>query len=239
MPLTLKNFNKTTPPIIPLNFTANAVNSAVRINKTGSPTAVTFEYSTDNSTWSTYTFGTYIYLDHIWDKVYFRNTSESDTLLNLWNNDYYYFVISWSVSASWDVTTLLNKNWTDTVWSYCFLLLFVGCTGLTTPPSMPATNLSDLCYQYMFLNCSGLEALPNLPALTVPYFWYRGMFQSCSKIKLSTSKTWEYVNEYRIPTSWTGTVWKNGLLDMFSGTWGSFTWTPSINTTYYTSNTVV
>jgi hypothetical protein len=26
---------------------------------------------------------------------------------------------------------------------------------------------------------------------------------------------------------------------MFSSTWWTFTWTPSINTTYYTSNTVV
>jgi hypothetical protein len=26
---------------------------------------------------------------------------------------------------------------------------------------------------------------------------------------------------------------------MFTSTWWTFTWTPSINTTYYTSNTVV
>jgi hypothetical protein len=65
------------------------------------------------------------------------------------------------------------------------------------------------------------------------------MFQSCSKIKLSTTNTWEYQTAYRIPTSWTGTTGTNSLANMFYRTWWTRTGTPSANTTYYTSNTVV
>jgi hypothetical protein len=65
------------------------------------------------------------------------------------------------------------------------------------------------------------------------------MFRNCSKIKLSTTQTWEYQTEYRIPTTWTWTSWSSSLSNMFTSTWWTFTWTPSINTTYYTSNTVV
>jgi hypothetical protein len=65
------------------------------------------------------------------------------------------------------------------------------------------------------------------------------MFNGCSKIKLSTTQTWEYQNEYRIPETWTWTTATNALYRMFRTTWWTFAWTPAINTTYYTSNTLV
>ena len=88
-----------------------------------------------------------------------------------------------------------------------------GCTSLTTVPALPATTLATSCYD--------------------------GMFYGCSRIKISTTKVGSYNNEYRVPTVGTGIDNGNSLLNMFILTGGTFTGTPTINTTYYTENTIV
>ncbi len=65
------------------------------------------------------------------------------------------------------------------------------------------------------------------------------MFSGCSSIKLSATNTDDYTTEYRIPTTGSGTTASSALASMFKGTGGTFTGTPTINTVYYTSNTVV
>jgi len=261
--LTMKGFNK---KIDYLCFTANTANSAVALNKTGSPTAVTLETSTDGINWSTYTIWNTITLSNIGDKVYWRNTSETTTQFGIGTSGRYTFNLTWSINASWDVTSLINKNCTDTIsWDFCFYrlfqdnaalkttpellattltpycynMMFYGCTWLTTPPELPATTLTNYCYQNMFCGCSNLEKLPRLRSTAVKQSSYSLMFKSCSKIKMSRSQTWEYQTPYRLPTEWTGTAWSGALINMFQYTWWTFTWTPSINTTYYTSNTLV
>ena len=120
----------------------------------------------------------------------------------------------------------------------CYFSMFNGCTSLTTARALPVTNLKSSCYRSMFSGCTSLTTLPALPALEVPVYSYNGMFSGCTKIKLSTTQTDEYQTPYRIPTSGTGikgTAWTN----MFANTGGTFTGTPSRNTTYYTSNTVI
>ena len=87
--------------------------------------------------------------------------------------------------------------------------MFFGCTSLTQAPALPATTLAIGCYSSMFWGCTGL--------------------------KLSSSKTGEYTQEYRIPTTGTGTTAIDALTDMFTSTSGTFTGTPEINTTYYLS----
>ena len=275
----------------PLCFTAEQANSTVQLTQNWTPTSVSLETSTDWNTWSSYTIGDTITLSNVWDKVYWRNTSTTDTGLNIDSSNRYQFVMSWSIAWSWDTTTLLNKNWTDTLSLSCFSLLFFSCkslisspelpattladscysqmfywcTNLVTPPELPATTLAYWCYEQMFYSCTALttppklssttpavycysamfrwctnlETLPKLPATTLADNCYSTMFMGCSKIKLSSSKTWDYQTAYRIPTTWTGTTWTNSLYRMFYQTWWTFTWTPSINTTYYTSNTVV
>ena len=56
---------------------------------------------------------------------------------------------------------------------------------------------------------------------------------------MSQTKTGTYQTAYRIPTSGTGTTATYALNNMFKNTGGTFTGTPTINTTYYTSNIVV
>ena len=179
MPLTLKNFNKA--PLPPLNFTANTAWSTVQLKKSGTPTSVTLETSTDKINWSTYTFGTDITLTNIGDKVYFRNTSETDTGFNV-NWGYYTFVMTWSISAGWDTTSLLNKNWTTTVGERCLQRLFYNCSSLTTAPSLPATTLANNCYEYMFQWCTSLTVAPELPATTLYNWCYWEMFYWCTSL---------------------------------------------------------
>ena len=123
-------------------------------------------------------------------------------------------------------TTLANN---------CYQYMFIDCTSLTKAPALPATTLADSCYKYMFKGCTSLTKAPALPAMAVYPTSYSAMFQGCTKIKLSTTQTGEYTQEYRIPYSGTGTAGSSALNLMFTDTGGTFTGTPSINTTYYLS----
>ena len=125
--------------------------------------------------------------------------------------------------------------------SYCYRKMFQYCTNLATAPELPATTLANSCYESMFYKCTNLTTPPELPATTLANSCYRSMFQNCTNIKLSSTQTEEYQTAYRIPTSGTGTTGSGSLSSMFSSTGGTFTGTPTINTTYYlsTSNTVV
>lgn len=121
----------------------------------------------------------------------------------------------------------------------CYQYMFSGCSSLVTVPALPADTLDTYCYQYMFEKCTSLETLHDLPALTLKNYCYSYMYNGCTKIKLSTSQIDEYQTAFRIPSSGTGTTASNALNAMFTGTGGTFTGAPTINTTYYTSNTVI
>ena len=117
----------------------------------------------------------------------------------------------------------------------CYYYMFSGCTSLTQAPSLPATTMASNCYRYMFNGCTSLTQAPTLPATTLADSCYYNMFNGCTGLKLSSTQTGEYTQEYRIPSSGTGTTASNALTDMFASTGGTFTGTPSINTTYYLS----
>ena len=123
-----------------------------------------------------------------------------------------------------------------TLADYCYDGMFLGCTALIKAPALPATTLSAGCYDGMFYGCTALTQAPALPATTLVIDCYFGMFSGCTSLKLSTTKTDEYTQEYRIPSSGTGTTATDALTDMFTSTGGTFTGTPEINTTYYLSS---
>ena len=118
----------------------------------------------------------------------------------------------------------------------CYSSMFRGCSGLTQVPALPATTLTDYCYSFMFTGCSALIQAPALPVTTLAPYCYTGMFASCTSLKLSPTQTDEYIQEYRIPSSGTGTTATSALTNMFASTGGTFTGTPEINTTYYLSS---
>ena len=127
----------------------------------------------------------------------------------------------------------------NTLTSSCYNIMFAKCTSLTTAPQLPATTLAYGCYSSMFQDCTNLVAIPQLPATTLAESCYYQMFINCSNIRLSETQTGDYQTVYRIPTSGTGTKNSNSLSGTFSGTGGTFRGDPTINTTYYTSNTIV
>ena len=117
----------------------------------------------------------------------------------------------------------------------CYSNMFNNCTSLTKAPELPATTLVNSCYFSMFENCTSLAKLPALPATTLNNACYLQMFQGCTSLKLSSTKTGEYTQEYRIPSSGTGTTATQALNSMFAYTGGTFRASPFINTTYYLS----
>ena len=121
----------------------------------------------------------------------------------------------------------------------CYASMFMACENLTTAPSLPAMTLAEGCYSNMFSHCKNLITIPKLPAIKLESTCYSHLFHNCAKIRLSSTKTSEYATAYRIPESGTGTTASYALESMFEETGGTFVGTPSINTTYYTSNEVV
>ena len=118
----------------------------------------------------------------------------------------------------------------------CYSAMFQHCYALTQPPALPATTLADSCYSFMFSYCNSLTQVPDLPATTLVYQCYSAMFKDCISLKLSSTKTDEYIQEYRIPSSGNGVTAMAALYGMFDGTGGTFTGETAINTTYYLSS---
>ena len=141
----------------------------------------------------------------------------------------------------YNITTLIKAPELPaiTLATYCYQSMFQGCTSLTTTPQLPATTLAEWCYYSMFNGCTGLKLLPALPATILASGCYYSMFRGCTGLKLSTTMIETYDTAYRIPIAGTGTVSTYSLADMFTNTGGTFTGTPTINTTYYTENTPV
>ena len=207
----------------------------------------TLEYSTDTSTWST------------WDGTTTLSsaTSGSDNVLYLrgtGNTKIGYYdeanteeYIPWKISGTdvrcnGNIETLLDYATVEagqhpTMAEECFGGLFMGCTALITPPELPATTLASGCYSEMFYGCTALTQAPALPATTLASYCYESMFSGCTSLKLSSTQSGEYTQEYRIPASGTGTTANDALTYMFTGTGGTFASTPKINTMYYLSNT--
>lgn len=144
----------------------------------------------------------------------------------------FYGCTSLTAAPSLPATTLVSN---------CYSSMFQDCTSLTTAPSLPATTLANNCYSCMFQDCTSLTAASSLPATTLVSDCYFSMFYGCTKIKLSTTASGTYTKAYRIPKSGTGTTASNALNSMFAKTGGTFTGTPTINTTYYldASNSIV
>ena len=149
-----------------------------------------------------------------------------------------------SISCTGNIESLLDYETVaaghhPTLADSCYSSMFSDCTSLTTAPSLPATTLTYSCYSSMFSDCRSLTTVPSLPATTLTDYCYNYMFRGCTNIKLAISKSREYDKEYRIPKSGNGVTATRALDNMFMQTGGTFTGTPSINTTYYTSNTIV
>ena len=169
----------------PLTLTALTAGSKVTLNKVGSPSAVSLEYSTGGA-WATYTIGTEITLTSAGDYIKFRGDNST---FGTTATDYYQFVMSGTIGASGNVMSLVDSTCKllTIPCDFCFRSLFSACTSLTTAPSLPATTLASYCYRGMFYGCTGLTTAPALPATTLVTECYRSMFQNCTSLTSAPS----------------------------------------------------
>lgn len=218
----------------------------------------TVEYSTDHNTWTVWNGSAISSVDK---KLYLRGSGNT----KFFRSGGAQFVLSAKAGCSGNLNTLLEYSNppTSIPAAYCYTAMFRYCTNLTTAPELPATTLANSCYQEMFNGCTSLTAAPELPATTLVDYCYssmfRGckslttapalpattlerycynfMFKDCTSLKVSATQSSEYPTAWRIPSS--GTIlsepasWNSNML---SGTGGTFTSNPSINTTYYVEN---
>ena len=108
------------------------------------------------------------------------------------------------------------------------LCLSIACTGLTSAPELPATNLAENCYCQMFRDCTSLTRLPELPATNLAETCYYFMFYNCTGIVLNADAPgipWSIPSDAIPATCWNSV--------MLTGTSGTFTDDPQIGATYY------
>ena len=166
----------------------------------------TIQYSTDGSTWKTYTDetikltkGQYVQFKGTITK-YALNTHCStfiikNGLFNLYGNltsldNYistfdggYKYMHMFENTNVYDCS-MLNTGIKSQTGSSVFGYMFNNCKYLIKAPNLPATTLADYCYYYMFNNCTSLTTLPSnlLPATKLANYCYNNMFQYCSSL---------------------------------------------------------
>ena len=204
---------------------------------------VTLQYSLNATTWTTIASGETTPSASV---IYFRGsaTGTKSLFTNSATTNAWIFTGATNLEVNGDITMLIQdilggKVSDIPLADYCYQNMFNGCTSLIKAPNLPSTTLADSCYSAMFIGCSSLITPPALPATTLVSNCYNNMFSGCTNIKLSTTKTGLYVNGYRVPTVGTGIDDYNTMFNMFINTGGTFADVPTINTTYYTENTIV
>ena len=233
---------KKADPIEPYLTFSSPSSFTLKVNDATKHWDGTLEYSTDTSTWSTWDGTTTLSSatngsDNV---LYLRGTG--NTVITGYNQNSRWVLTGSDIACIGNIENLLDCATVKagnhpTMASYCYYSMFRGCTSLTQAPALPATTLEEHCYHSMFRGCTSLTQAPALPATTLANDCYHSMFYKCTSLKLSATQTGEYTVAYRIPSSGTGTTATNSLISMFASTGGTFTGTPSINTTYYLSNT--
>ena len=201
----------------------------------------TLEYFTSDKTWATWDGTNHLHAvsDYGGYVLYLRGIR--NTVITGRNRNYKWILNGNDIACVGNIENLLDYTIVEsgdhpTLADDCYAYMFQGCTALTQAPSLPSTTLALNCYSSMFQGCTALTQIPSLPATTLYQFCYTSMFMGCTSLKLSSTKTDKYMQEYNIPSSGNGTTATNALTNMFSSTGGTFTGTPEINTTYYLSS---
>lgn len=161
----------------------------ISLNKTGSPTVVELEYSLDRgATWTVWqpdNNGNRSLVLSAGQRMYVRNTSETQTGFSTSTSDYYNFAFTDTVEAHGNTNSLLCKNAESvtTITSFCFAYLFSHCQSLVAASELPATTLAFACYGNMFRGCTSLTTAPKLHATVLSAYCYSEMFKNCSQLQ--------------------------------------------------------
>ena len=164
----------------------------------------TIQYSTDGSTWETYTdetikltngqyvqfkgvitqyaqsnnFSTFILKNGLFNL--YGNLTSLDNYISTFNggNKYQHMFKNTNVydcsMFNIGIKTYNSGSVFDSMFQYCKYLVKL--------PELPVTTLADSCYSSMFNGCTGLTTIPNnlLPATTLTNGCYESMFNGCT-----------------------------------------------------------
>jgi len=162
-----------------LTFTADAVQTL-----TMSQAVETLEYSVGGSNWAelgatTVTFGGEN------GELRLRGKNLGGTASSYNNNATITFGNTVPVSCTGDIRTLVDyeNHTTVNTGDARFCNLFKGCSGLTSAPQLPATELADYCYTGLFEGCTNLIEAPEIPAENLTEGCYGRMFYGCTNLK--------------------------------------------------------
>lgn len=167
-----------------LCLTANEANSTVYIYKY--TTSFDLEYSTDGTTWTTYTWdgttGQTITLANAGDKVYFRGDN-ADTCDGGISNLYVQFHMSGSIKATGNVMSLLSKTCSKTeIPKFCFYQLFRGCSALTSANIFGEVKVLSGCGR-IFQQCTSLTSIEIPTEVIVDHIdMMTSAFNGCSSL---------------------------------------------------------
>ena len=144
----------------------------------------TLEYSTNESTWTT------------WDGIttltsatkgssnvlYLRGTGNTAITGN--DSNYKWVLNGTDIRCIGNIENLLDYATVEsgghpTLANYCYKYMFYGCNSITQAPALPATTLATSCYNGMFSGCTSLTKAPALPATTLAKYCYSNMFSDC------------------------------------------------------------
>ena len=166
----------------------------------------TIQYSTDGSTWKTYTdetikltkgqyvqfkgvitqyaqsthFSTFILKGGLFNL--YGNLTSLDNYISTFDggNKYNHMFENTNVYDCSKLNTGIKSLTGINVFEY----MFSNCINLVKVPELPATKLADHCYEYMFNGCKSLTTIPSnlLPATKLIGSCYNSMFYSCTSL---------------------------------------------------------
>ena len=162
------------------------------------------QYSTDGSTWKTYTdetikltrgkyvqfkgvitqyaqsnhFSTFILKNGLFNL--YGNLTSLDNYISTFDGGYKYIHMFENTNV-YDCSKL-NTGIKSQTGSNVFEYMFSNCLNLIKAPQLPATTLADYCYNQMFSGCKSLTTIPELPATTLGRYCYDHMFSGCTSL---------------------------------------------------------
>lgn len=166
----------------------------------------TIQYSTDGSTWKTYTNetikltkGQYVQFKGVITKYaldkHFSTFILKSGLFNLYGNltslDNYIstFDGGYKYNHMFENTnvydcSMLNTGIKTQTGSNVFEYMFKECKNLFKVPALPSTTIGNYCYYNMFRDCKSLTTIPDnlLPATTLSNNCYESMFWGCTSL---------------------------------------------------------
>lgn len=169
---------------------ARQANASVGIVKSGSPSAISLEYSIDGGiSWDAFVVGsTTITLPSEGDKVCFRAGSAGNSALASNTSAYHRFNFSNWVAIGGNILSLLTQTETtefpSQTGAYTFLGLFSNANALKDASALeiPITTCLPYCFRAAFSYCIALANAPKLPAVTLASNCYQLMFNGCSAL---------------------------------------------------------